>query len=79
LREFARSWDVIIFVCGRKSSNGKVLFEICRSENERSYNIEEASEIDPQWFVGAQSVGVCGATSTPLWLMENVAKVLENL
>ena len=79
LRRFARSSDVIIFVCGRKSSNGKVLFEICREENPRSYNIEEASEIDPQWFDGATSVGVCGATSTPSWLMSNVAKEIEKL
>ena len=79
LRAFARSVDVVIFVCGRKSSNGKVLFEICREENTRSYNIEEAAEIDSQWFEGAESVGVCGATSTPLWLMENVAKEIEKL
>lgn len=77
LRGFARSCDVIIFVCGRKSSNGKVLFEICREENPRSYNIEEASEIDFSWFEGATSVGVCGATSTPAWLMNNVAKEIE--
>ena len=77
LRSFARSSDVIIFVCGRKSSNGKVLFEICREENPRSYNVEEASEIDPQWFDGATSVGVCGATSTPSCLMNNVAKESE--
>lgn len=79
LRAFARSVDVVIFVCGRKSSNGKVLFEICREENAHSYNIEEAAEIDSQWFEGAESVGVCGATSTPLWLMENVAKEIEKL
>jgi 4-hydroxy-3-methylbut-2-enyl diphosphate reductase len=79
LRLFARSHDVIIFVCGRKSSNGKVLFEICKEENIRSYNIEEASEIDSQWFEGAESVGVCGATSTPSWLMNNVAKEIEKL
>lgn len=79
LRAFARSVDVVVFVCGRKSSNGKVLFEMCREENARSYNIEEASEIDSAWFAGAQSVGVCGATSTPLWLMENVAKEIEKL
>ena len=79
LRAFARSVDVVIFVCGRKSSNGKVLFEICREENAHSYNIEEASEIDSTWFEGAESVGVCGATSTPLWLMENVAKEIEKL
>ena len=79
LRAFARSVDVVVFVCGRKSSNGKVLFEICREENARSYNIEEAAEIDSAWLEGAQSVGVCGATSTPLWLMENVAKEIEKL
>lgn len=79
LRLFARSHDVIIFVCGRKSSNGKVLFEICKEENIRSYNIEEASEIDSRWFDGAESVGVCGATSTPSWLMNNVAKEIEKL
>ena len=79
LSAFARSVDVVIFVCGRKSSNGKVLFEICREENTRSYNIEEAAEIDCRWFEGAESVGVCGATSTPLWLMENVAKEIEKL
>ena len=79
LRAFARSVDVVVFVCGRKSSNGKVLFEICHEENARSYNIEEAAEIDSAWLEGAQSVGVCGATSTPLWLMENVAKEIEKL
>ena len=79
LRAFARSVDVVVFVCGRKSSNGKVLFEMCREENARSYNIEEASEIDSAWFDSAESVGVCGATSTPLWLMENVAKEIEKL
>ena len=79
LRTFARSVDVVGFVCGRKSSNGKVLFEMCREENSRSYNIEEAAEIDRAWFDGAESVGVCGATSTPLWLMKNVAKEIERL
>ena len=79
LRTFARSVDVVGFVCGRKTSNGKVLFEMCREENSRSYNIEEAAEIDRAWFDGAESVGVCGATSTPLWLMKNVAKEIERL
>ena len=72
LRTFARSVDVVVFVCGRKSSNGKVLFEICRGENPRSYNIEEAGELDPAWLEGVSSVGICGATSTPKWLMEQV-------
>ncbi|MBQ9138743.1 MAG: 4-hydroxy-3-methylbut-2-enyl diphosphate reductase [Alistipes sp.] len=79
LRAFARASDVIIFVCGRKSSNGKVLYNICLEQNPRSYNIEEASEIDARWFEGATSVGVCGATSTPLWLMESVANEIEKL
>lgn len=79
LRAFAKSHDIVIFVCGRKSSNGKVLYNICLEENPRSYNIEEASELQTEWFAGAKSVGVCGATSTPLWLMESVAKQIEKL
>ena len=79
LREFARKFDVIIFVCGRKSSNGKVLYNICREENPRSYNIEEEGELMAEWLVGAESVGVCGATSTPEWLMRQVAEKIEKL
>ena len=79
LREFARQHDVIIFVCGRKSSNGKVLYNICREENERSYNIEEASELQKEWFEGVESVGICGATSTPKWLMETVAEAISKI
>jgi 4-hydroxy-3-methylbut-2-enyl diphosphate reductase len=79
LREFASKHDVIIFVCGRKSSNGKVLYNICRQANERSYNIEEASELQKGWFEGAESVGICGATSTPKWLMESVAKAIHSI
>ena len=76
LREFAQQHDVVIFVCGRKSSNGKVLYNICQQENERAYNIEEASELKQEWFEGAKSVGICGATSTPKWLMEKVAEAV---
>lgn len=79
LTEFARSVDVVIFVAGRKSSNGRVLYDVCRKANERCYNIEEASELDRSWFEGVGSVGICGATSTPRWLMEDVAKVVETL
>jgi 4-hydroxy-3-methylbut-2-enyl diphosphate reductase len=64
---------VVLFVSGRKSSNGRVLSEVCRRANSRCYNIEEASEIDAAWFEGVESVGICGATSTPRWLMEEVA------
>ncbi len=79
LREFVQRFDVVIFVCGRKSSNGKVLFEVCHSSNSATYNIEEPSEIDPSWFEGAESVGICGATSTPAWLMKSVAEAIEKL
>ena len=77
LREFASQHDVVIFVCGRKSSNGKVLYNVCHEENERTYNIEEASELQTEWFEGAESVGICGATSTPRWLMEQVAEAIS--
>ena len=77
LKEFAARHDVIIFVCGKKSSNGKVLYEVCRAVNEHSYNIEEAAELRREWFEECQSVGICGATSTPLWLMEDVARRIE--
>jgi len=73
LTEFARRFDVVVFVCGRKSSNGKVLSEVCRRANARTHTVEEAAEIDPAWFPGAESVGICGATSTPKWLMQEVA------
>lgn len=74
LREFAKRFDVVIFVSGAKSSNGKVLFNVCQGANARSYNIEEASELRSEWFDGVESVGICGATSTPKWLMQNVAQ-----
>lgn len=76
LTEFAESVDVVIFVCGRKSSNGRVLYDVCRRANGRSYNIEEASELQQSWFEGVESVGICGATSTPRWLMEEVEKAI---
>ncbi len=79
LAEFARSVDVVLFVCGKKSSNGKVLSEVCRAANARCYNIEEASEIDAKWFEGVESIGICGATSTPRWLMEDVAASVRKM
>ena len=79
LREFAQQHDVVIFVCGRKSSNGKVLYDICHQANERSYNIEEASELQAEWFEGVESVGICGATSTPKWLMEEIADTVSSI
>jgi 4-hydroxy-3-methylbut-2-enyl diphosphate reductase len=79
LREFARGRDVVIFVSGKKSSNGKALFEACIEANPRSHSIEDHSELRPEWFAGVASVGVCGATSTPKWLMEQVAERIEAL
>ena len=79
LQQFARSVDVVIFVCGRKSSNGRVLFEACSRANPRSYNIEEGGELRREWFDSAERVGICGATSTPLWLMRSVKQELETI
>lgn len=74
LQAFATRFDVIIFVSGKKSSNGKVLYRSCQEANPRSYNIEDEQELDPAWFRGCRSVGICGATSTPKWLMQRVAE-----
>ena len=79
LTDFARRFDVVIFVCGRKSSNGKVLSEVCRSANVCTHVVEEPAELDPSWFVGRQSVGICGATSTPKWLMQQVARKVAEI
>ena len=70
IANFASKHDVVVFVAGRKSSNGKVLFKECQSVNANSHQVESADEIDMQWFNGAKTVGICGATSTPKWLME---------
>ncbi len=79
LREFARSNDVMLFVAGRDSSNGKVLFEICRQENPKTHFIEKAAEVCQEWFKGAATVGISGATSTPQWLMESVRSSVEKM
>ncbi len=73
IRDFAARHDVILFVCGKKSSNGKVLYDECRGVNPRSYLVDDASEIKPAWMEDCRSVGICGATSTPKWLMEECA------
>lgn len=78
MREFASAHDVVIFVSGTKSSNGKVLFSECRSVNERTYMVSGPSELKPEWVKDAESVGICGATSTPAWLMKEVADALRN-
>ena len=79
LVDFASTHDVVVFVAGRESSNGKVLSELCKSVNPQTYNIGSASELDPSWFRDDDSVGVCGATSTPKWLLEEVASAIKNL
>lgn len=70
IRSFAKSSDVIVFVSGLKSSNGKVLFDVCKQHNPRTYFVSSTSEIDRTWFNTGETVGICGATSTPMWLME---------
>lgn len=70
IARFATQHDVIIFVSGRKSSNGKVLYNECKAVNLNSYHVENAEEINLDWFANAKTVGICGATSTPKWLME---------
>ncbi len=79
LQHFAAAHDVLVFVAGKMSSNGKVLFELCRSVNPRCHRINSASELRREWFEGADSAGVCGATSTPKWLLEEVSRGIENL
>lgn len=76
ISKFAARHDLILFVCGRKSSNGRVLFEECQRVNPNSHLIEGAGEIDPSWLEGVSSVGICGATSTPKWLMEQCREFL---
>ncbi|TGE08215.1 4-hydroxy-3-methylbut-2-enyl diphosphate reductase [Hymenobacter fodinae] len=76
LRRFAQQFDQIVFVSGTKSSNGKVLYQVCKDTNAATHFISKVDEISPDWFLPGQSVGICGATSTPMWLMEQVRDVL---
>ena len=73
LSEFAAAHDIIIFVSGVSSSNGKVLYDLCKSINPRTYHISAPDETDPSWFRAGDRVGICGATSTPRWLLEDAA------
>ena len=79
LADFARTHDVVVFVSGRESSNGMVLSELCKKENPRTYCIVDASGLDASWFSSDDNVGVCGATSTPKWLLDEVASRIKNL
>ncbi len=79
LKEFSGNFEVIIFVSGKKSSNGMYLFDLCKSVNTRSYLVSEPQDINPEWFKGINNVGVCGSTSTPMWLMEEIAAYIYNI
>lgn len=78
LERFSQENDVILFVSGKKSSNGKALHAVCKKFNPKSYFIEDETDIDFDWFHQEDKVGICGATSTPMWLMENVSKYLAS-
>ncbi len=79
LKDFAKRFEAIYFVSGRHSSNGKSLYEVCKASNENTYFIESEEEIDPKNLEGIRSVGICGATSTPLWLMQKISKKIATI
>ena len=79
ISQFASRHDLILFVCGRKSSNGKVLFEECRRINPNTHLIEGPAEINPQWLEDIKTVGICGATSTPKWLMKQCSDAISRM
>ena len=77
--KFSNEHDVVVFVSGKKSSNGKALYSVCKATNPNSYFISEPDELQKDWFNNATNVGICGATSTPMWLMELVAERLKTI
>lgn len=79
IRQFASSHDIVLFVSGKKSSNGKALFEVCHSQNPRSWFISSPDDVLVSMFDGVTSIGICGATSTPKWQMEQVAEKVRSL
>lgn len=79
ISQFATKHDLVLFVCGRKSSNGKVLYNECLRVNPNTHLIEDPQEIESAWLDGIQSVGICGATSTPRWLMEQCRDAILNM
>jgi 4-hydroxy-3-methylbut-2-en-1-yl diphosphate reductase len=78
MKTFASQYEVIVFVSGKKSSNGLYLYEICKTTNPNSYFVSDAGELQKEWFKNVSSVGVCGATSTPMWFMEEIADKIMN-
>ncbi len=79
LREFSATYDIVIFVSGKKSSNGKVLYDVCKEINSNTYFVAEISELKKEWFDNKKSVGICGATSTPLWHMQEIAECIKSM
>ena len=79
ISQFAAKHDLVLFVCGHKSSNGKVLYNECLRVNPNSHLVESPEEIDPSWLNGVETVGICGATSTPKWLMEQCSDAIQQL
>jgi len=79
LRNFATAFDVIVFASGTKSSNGKVLYKVCKDQNTRTYFVSSIEDVKSEWFGMNESVGICGATSTPMWLMEDIKSHLQKL
>ena len=79
LKAFARKHDTIIFVSGRESSNGKMLYSVCKNINPDTHFVSSQEELDKSWFTGKNSIGICGATSTPKWLIENIRDIISNI
>jgi 4-hydroxy-3-methylbut-2-enyl diphosphate reductase len=79
LKAFAKKHDIIIFVSGRESSNGKMLYSVCKTINPDTHFVSSQEELDKAWFTGKNSVGICGATSTPKWLIENIRDIISNI
>jgi 4-hydroxy-3-methylbut-2-enyl diphosphate reductase len=79
LKVFARKHDTIIFVSGKESSNGKMLFSVCKSVNPNTHFVSSPEEIEKSWFINKRSVGICGATSTPKWLIEKIRDYVSNI
>ncbi|WP_339607730.1 4-hydroxy-3-methylbut-2-enyl diphosphate reductase [uncultured Roseivirga sp.] len=79
LRDFAKNYDRIVFVSGTKSSNGKVLYNVCLDQNPNTYFVSSVADLKAEWFSKNERVGICGATSTPMWLMQEVQQHLQHL
>jgi 4-hydroxy-3-methylbut-2-enyl diphosphate reductase len=79
LQKFSEDNDVIVFVAGKKSSNGKALYQVCKNTNERSFFVENETEIKLEWLNPEDKIGICGATSTPMWLMDQVKEHILSL